>query len=111
MSALTNSLLGWTAGLLVMSSALPNIVRNLREQGPARPSMLRDATQLAGNCLWAAYGYLTQTWPVMVMCAVSACFMAMLIHQQLRKTSAAVPQPVRHPDFQPHPIQQENAYE
>jgi hypothetical protein len=87
--------LAWTSGGLVTVSGLPNVIRNLRATGPARPSPLRDALQLAGNLGWAAYGLLTGLLPLVIFCALNAAFMALLIVQQARRAMPAVALPHR----------------
>ena len=79
--------LGWASGALVMSSALPNMYRNFREPGSAKPSLLRDAIQCLGNIGWVHYGLLTGAKPIAYMCALSAVFMAILMGQQIWKSA------------------------
>jgi hypothetical protein len=81
--------LGWTSGGLVMISGLPAVLRNLRDEGPLRPSAVRDALQLTGNLGWVAYGTLAGIIPIAVMCAVNAGFMALLLTQQLRSVAGS----------------------
>ena len=81
------ALLGWISGLCVMVSGVPNMVRNLRNAGPAKPSILRDSLQCFGNIGWVTYGLLTGSMPIAVMCAVTAILMTVLIGQQIRRGS------------------------
>lgn len=76
--------LGWISGALVMVSAAPNIIANIRTQTP-QPSISRDFCQLAGNTGWAVYGVLTDALPITVMCGVNAGLMSILLFQHCRR--------------------------
>ena len=75
--------LGWLAGLLVMSSGLPNVIANLRSRERPQPSLLRDGMQLTGNLCWALYGALLGITSIATICAINSLLMLVLIGQQM----------------------------
>lgn len=75
-------LLGWTAGLLISLSTIPNLIRNLKG-GADETTFERNCLQLTGNCLWALYGSLLGAWPIFVLCGLNAFLTGLLVLQQL----------------------------
>jgi hypothetical protein len=85
--------LGYVAGAIISTSALPRFIGIMRVPDLARAeSLSRNSMLCAGNVLWVAYGALSGTIPITVMCGIAAMlngfvlFAALLARHSGQKT-------------------------
>lgn len=63
--------LGFAAGAIIASSALPQIMKFARNPNEARAqSVIRNAMLVMGNGMWVVFGTLTNAVPIAAMCAL-----------------------------------------
>jgi uncharacterized protein with PQ loop repeat len=68
-------MLGFAAGAIVTSAALPRVLDILRDHDVAlKESYARNALLVSGNLIWVVYGILQDAIAVAFMCALSALF-------------------------------------
>jgi uncharacterized protein with PQ loop repeat len=67
--------IGFVAGAIVTSAALPRVLDILRNHDVAlNESLPRNAMLAGGNLIWVLYGVLEDAIAVAVMCALSTLF-------------------------------------
>ena len=65
-------LLGLASGAIVALSATPRVIEIARNgRKAATESIIRNSALVAGNLGWIAYGVLTGTVPIAMMCSVA----------------------------------------
>ena len=68
-------MIGFAAGAIVTSAALPRVRDILRNHDAAlNESLPRNAMLAGGNLIWVVYGVLQDALAVTVMCALSTTF-------------------------------------
>jgi len=75
MDDIWREVIGFAAGAVVTSAALPRILDILRNPGMAlNESLPRNAMLAGGNVIWVFYGVLEDAVAVAAMCGLSALF-------------------------------------
>ena len=77
-------LIGFTAGLLVAVSVLPQVVKSWRTKSTKDISIYWSAINLAGQCVWMYYGFLISSPSLVVMCSVTAALNVSMIVLKVR---------------------------
>ena len=76
--------LGYIAGVFIVLSFLPQVVRSYRTHGVRDLSLAMILATLIGTLLWITYGALTADPPIVVMNTVFGVFVVMLLYLKLR---------------------------
>jgi uncharacterized protein with PQ loop repeat len=80
MNEIVQESIGFLAGAIVTTAALPRIVEILRNHDVARTeSYARNAMLVIGNLIWIVYGVTGDAIAVTVMCGLSATFNGMIL--------------------------------
>jgi uncharacterized protein with PQ loop repeat len=79
-----STVVGIIAGGLVLSGAIPQIVRNIRKPEDASgQSLMRNALIVSGNVMWVLQGYLTSNLAIALTCSISAILNGVIILQMI----------------------------
>lgn len=85
MDAVSVEFLGFAAGLMNLTSSVPQLVANLRKPDcAARQSASRNALQCAGNCMWLAYGISVGSMSMTTFSSLGCLMAGTLLWQVLR---------------------------
>lgn len=77
--------IGFVAGSIVTSAAMPRIVSIIRDKTIARgESRARNAMLVIGNLIWVVYGVASDGLAVAVMCGLSATLNGMILIAAIR---------------------------
>jgi MtN3 and saliva related transmembrane protein len=60
-------IIGYIAGILTMSSMLPQVLKNLREKSAKDISLTRSIMWVVGVLLWIAYGVVILNYPLIII--------------------------------------------
>jgi len=77
-------ILGYVAGLMVVFSLLPQVLKSWRTKSTADISLARYVIYVAGLVLWVIYAVLIQNKPVAVMNGVGLVFASSILYLKLR---------------------------
>ncbi len=77
-STLTNAI-GVAAALCSMSSFIPQALKIWRERNAEAVSIQMYAVTVTGFALWAAYGMLLKSWPLVASNVVSLALSALIL--------------------------------
>jgi uncharacterized protein with PQ loop repeat len=79
--------LGLLAGITVMTASLPRALQSIRDRQKAKgESISRNTLMITGNLLWVAYGILTSSAPIVIMCCINAVLIGAILRAALRAT-------------------------
>ncbi|MBI4173509.1 MAG: SemiSWEET transporter [Candidatus Aenigmarchaeota archaeon] len=76
--------LGYLAGLLVVGSMLPQMIKSWRTKSTSDISLLRYLIYVVGLILWIIYAILIGNGPVAVMNAVGLALASAILYLKLR---------------------------
>lgn len=80
MNEIVQESIGFLAGAIVTTAALPRVVEIIRNHDVARTeSYSRNAMLVIGNLIWIVYGITGDALAVTVMCGLSAAFNGMIL--------------------------------
>jgi MtN3 and saliva related transmembrane protein len=82
--ALGIDLLGYVAGLLVVGSLLPQVVKSWRTKSTRDISLLRYVIYVTGLVLWVTYAILIRNGPVAVMNGVGLVLASSILFLKMR---------------------------
>ena len=77
-------LVGYTAGVLIAVSFMPQVARSWQTRSVTDLSMAMIMTTLAGTALWILYGVLSRSGPIVVMNSVFAIMVIALLVLKIR---------------------------
>jgi MtN3 and saliva related transmembrane protein len=86
-------LLGYTAGLLAMSSFLPQVLKTIRTKRVTDLSMFMLLLTLATNVLCVIYGVLLRLYPIIIMIGVMSGIVLVQIVLTLKYSKDATEEP------------------
>jgi MtN3 and saliva related transmembrane protein len=82
-------LLGYAAGMLTTVAVIPQITKAWKTRAVDDISLLTVVTLICGLGLWAAYGVMTQSWPLILTNGISFalyCFLfGLVVHEKQRR--------------------------
>ncbi len=77
-------LLGYTAGILVVISLLPQLIKSWKTKSTRDISLWRYIIYTTGLVLWTTYGMLVQNDPIAVMNGVGFVFASSILYLKLK---------------------------
>lgn len=77
-------LVGYTAGVLIAISFLPQVVRSWRTRSVSDLSLAMIMATLAGTVLWILYGALSRSAPIVVMNIIFGVMVIVLLILKVR---------------------------
>ena len=87
--------LGLIAGTIIMTSAIPQLVANIRDAADvASQSLGRNIALVAGNALWVVYGAMKGAPSIAMMCAIAALLnggVAVQVFRSRRRSTTSDP--------------------
>ena len=92
MDTVSIELLGFAAGLINLTSSVPQLVANLRNPDcAAKQSASRNALQCAGNGMWLAYGISVGSMSMTTFSSLGCLMAGTLFWQVLKAKLAGTP--------------------
>lgn len=80
----TSDIVGYIAGVFIMVSFVPQVVRSYRTRSVGDLSLMMILATLIGTGLWITYGVLTGGRPIIVMNVMFGVLVIMLLLLKLR---------------------------
>lgn len=92
MDVVSVELLGFAAGLMNLTSSLPQLVANLRNPDcAAQQNAARNALQCAGNGMWLAYGISVGSMSMTTFSSLGCLMAGTLLWQVLKAKQVSTP--------------------
>lgn len=66
------NILGYTAGILVVISMLPQVIKNFRSKSTTDISLARSVIYAVGVVLWTTYGIILKNGPLTAMNSIGS---------------------------------------
>ena len=82
-------LIGYLAGIFIIVSLLPQIIKSWRTKSTRDISLLRYLVYIFGLILWVVWGILVSSWPVIMMNGVAVVFALLVIFLKVRYDETA----------------------
>ncbi|PJE81783.1 hypothetical protein COU58_00455 [Candidatus Pacearchaeota archaeon CG10_big_fil_rev_8_21_14_0_10_32_42] len=76
--------LGYVAGILIIISMLPQVIKTFRLKSTKDISLMRTILYALGVFLWTIYGFIISNGPLMAMNSVGLILGITLLFQKLR---------------------------
>jgi MtN3 and saliva related transmembrane protein len=80
-------LLGYVAGALTTFAVVPQISKAWKTRAVNDISLLTVASLISGTTLWTVYGFITESWPIVVTNSIAALLncilLGLVIHEKV----------------------------
>jgi MtN3 and saliva related transmembrane protein len=76
--------LGYVAGAITTASFAPQALKTLRTRDTSGISLGMYVVFVGGTCLWLAYGFVIDSWPIVLANGVTTILAAMILGLKLR---------------------------